>query len=129
MSRVVKNAVLAIMFTTGFLVAGSKAREKVEIDVITIAELSMIENPNEGDCVTIKIERNDDGVIEAVVIEDGKAKKVKVQTGISDFDNIEIVGGISEGQEVITGPFLEVSKNLEDGTSVKANDPDKKEED
>ncbi len=74
-----------------------------------------------------EVDRELDEVV--FVIEEGKAKKILVETGISDFDNIEIISGISEGQEVITGPFLEVSKNLEDGASVKAQEQDKKEDD
>jgi len=68
----------------------------------------------------------EDGELEEVVfvVENGEAKKIKVETGISDFDNIEILSGISEGQEVITGPFLEVSKGLEDGKGVKVDSPE-----
>jgi HlyD family secretion protein len=42
-----------------------------------------------------------------------------VKTGISDYDNIEIISGIGEGEEVVTGPFLVVSKRLKDGDKVK----------
>src|SRR5882672_5105887 len=42
----------------------------------------------------------------------GKAKMIEVKTGISDYDNIEIVSGVSDSTEVVTGPFLVVSKRL-----------------
>ncbi len=62
----------------------------------------------------------DDEMQEVIfVMEDGKAKMVQVKTGISDFDNIEIVSGIKEGAQVISGPFLLVSKRLNDGDLVK----------
>ena len=32
------------------------------------------------------------------VMEKGKVKQIQVKTGISDFDNIEIVSGLNEGQ-------------------------------
>ncbi|WP_158856651.1 efflux RND transporter periplasmic adaptor subunit [Lunatibacter salilacus] len=51
--------------------------------------------------------------------EEKTAKMVAVKTGISDFDNIEILEGLSEGQEIITGPYFIVSKELEDGKAVK----------
>ncbi|MEO1256198.1 MAG: efflux transporter periplasmic adaptor subunit, partial [Bacteroidota bacterium] len=54
------------------------------------------------------------------VYEEGKAVKTAVETGISDFDRIEIVSGIDESTEVISGPFLAVSKRLKDGDDVEA---------
>jgi len=57
----------------------------------------------------------------------GIAKMVEVKTGISDYDNIEILTGISDSVEVITGPFLVVSKRLKNGDKVKlAKKDDKK---
>lgn len=61
----------------------------------------------------------------------GKAKMVEVKTGLSDFDNIEILEGLTEGQEVVTGPFLVVSKRLKEGdliASSKKEDPNSKKE-
>ena len=46
------------------------------------------------------------------VVEDGMAKPVEVQTGISDFDHMEILSGLKAGQQVISGPFRAVSKTL-----------------
>jgi HlyD family secretion protein len=56
----------------------------------------------------------------------GEAKMVEVKTGISDYDNIEIVSGISDSTEVVTGPFLAVSKRLKDGDKIRKQE--KKEE-
>jgi HlyD family secretion protein len=49
----------------------------------------------------------------------GTAKMVEVKTGISDYDNIEIVSGIADSTEVVTGPFLAVSKRLKEGDKIK----------
>ena len=49
---------------------------------------------------------------------DGKAVKTIVKTGISDFERIEVIEGIAEGDEIISGPFLAVSKRLKDGDGV-----------
>lgn len=54
------------------------------------------------------------------VNESGVAKMVEVTTGISDYDNIEILSGIKDGTEIITGPFTAVSKRLKDGDRVKS---------
>ncbi|WP_209329353.1 efflux RND transporter periplasmic adaptor subunit [Lunatimonas salinarum] len=57
---------------------------------------------------------------ELVFVKEGNlAKMVQVKTGISDFDNIEILEGLQEGQEIITGPYFVVSKQLEDQKPVK----------
>ncbi len=49
---------------------------------------------------------------------DGKAVKTIVETGISDYQRIEIVSGLDEGEQIIKGPFLAVSKRLNDGDNV-----------
>ena len=51
-----------------------------------------------------------------------------VKVGISDFDNIEIVEGLKEGQEVVSGPFRAVSKQLNAGDKVKLAEKTKKKE-
>jgi len=60
-----------------------------------------------------------EAIREVVFVNDnGKAKMVEVKTGISDFENIEIVSGLKEGDEVVSGPFLVVSKTLKDGDTI-----------
>lgn len=62
----------------------------------------------------------DDDIEEVVFVlqKDNKVKKVKVKTGIQDLNSIEIIDGLREGDEVITGPYSLVSKTLKDGTLV-----------
>jgi HlyD family secretion protein len=57
------------------------------------------------------------------VMEKGKAKMIQVKTGISDFENIEIVSGLKDGQEIIAGPYATVAKKLKEGDLVKKKDP------
>ena len=52
------------------------------------------------------------------LFDEGKAKMVEVETGISDFENIEILSGVEKGDKVIKGPFIVVSKRLKDGDLV-----------
>jgi HlyD family secretion protein len=59
------------------------------------------------------------------VMKDGKAQLREVKTGISDYENIEIVSGLEPGEEVISGPFLVVSKRLNDGELVKKKEEGK----
>jgi HlyD family secretion protein len=75
-----------------------------------------------------KAEKKEDKVV-VFVNEKGVAKMLEVKTGISDYDNIEIVTGLSDSLEVIVGPFLEVSKRLKDGDKVSLKKEEKKKED
>ncbi|MGV7107199.1 efflux RND transporter periplasmic adaptor subunit [Flavobacterium sp. U410] len=57
----------------------------------------------------------------------GQAKLRVVKTGIQDDSNIEIVSGLKPGEEIITGPYTVVSKELVSGDKVKLeNEADKK---
>lgn len=61
------------------------------------------------------------------VNENGVAKMVEVKTGISDYDNIEITSGLTEASDVVTGPFLDVSKRLKDGDAISIKKKEEKE--
>ncbi|MFZ5948264.1 MAG: efflux RND transporter periplasmic adaptor subunit [Stygiobacter sp.] len=50
--------------------------------------------------------------------QDGKAKMVEVKTGISDDSYIEIINGLKGGEDVISGPYKAISKELEDGVKI-----------
>ncbi len=63
-------------------------------------------------------EKKQDKVV-VFVNEGGVAKMVEVKTGISDYDNIEILSGISDSTEIVTGPFLVVSKRLKEGDKIR----------
>lgn len=72
----------------------------------------------------------DEEVKEVVFVnEEGVAKMREVKTGISDYENIEILEGIKEGEEIVSGPFLVVSKRLSDGDAIAAKKEKGKEED
>lgn len=46
-------------------------------------------------------------------------ERVNVRTGISDYENIEILEGLSEGDRVVSGPYIAISQQLKDGSEVK----------
>lgn len=56
------------------------------------------------------------------VVKDGKAVLTPVKTGISDFQNIEILSGVPAGATVVSGPFRAVAKTLKDGELVDIKD-------
>jgi len=47
-----------------------------------------------------------------------RAEFVPVTTGITGATNIEVLSGLSAGQEIVTGPYLTI-RNLKDGTLLK----------
>lgn len=54
--------------------------------------------------------------------DNGKAKIVVVETGISDDNYLEIKRGISVGDEVISGSYKAISRELEDGSIVRVEE-------
>lgn len=72
----------------------------------------------------------EDGFVELVfVIEDGKAMARAVKTGIQSDELIEVVEGLTEGEEVVSGSYRAISRDLVTGAAVTVNnDPQKKEE-
>jgi HlyD family secretion protein len=53
------------------------------------------------------------------LVENDRAKMVPVERGISDDSHTEILKGIEEGQEVISGGYKAISRDLEDGKRVR----------
>jgi HlyD family secretion protein len=64
--------------------------------------------------------------VEVVFLADGaKAKMVKVKSGISDENYSEVLDGLQEGQDVISGGYKAISRDLEDGKTIKIGEPEK----
>jgi len=63
------------------------------------------------------------------VIRDKKSKFVPVETGIAGATDIEVKGGLQEGDEIVTGSY-KVLRTLRQGVSVKIDNaaPKKEEE-
>ena len=83
---------------------------------------NMDEGDNEGEGVDEAPTRNESlnskpiEVVFAAV--DNEAKMIQVKTGISDDTYIEIEEGLTEGQEVVTGPYRAISKELKEGSKL-----------
>ncbi|MEP6596148.1 MAG: efflux RND transporter periplasmic adaptor subunit [Ginsengibacter sp.] len=71
-------------------------------------------DPNERSSNTDDLEE-----IVFTVQKDNKVKKVKVRTDIQDINYIEVLGGLKEGEIVVTSPYNVVSKILKDSMLVK----------
>jgi len=55
------------------------------------------------------------------VVNNGIAEMRPVKLGISDDSYYEVISGVKEGEEVVTGPFKLLSQNLKDGEKVKVD--------
>jgi HlyD family secretion protein len=94
-------------------------------------EMNSEEGEEGEDGIVIKDEKNKSGedtkaqvkIEECVfVMSEGKAKLVKVKTGIQDNNHIEITTGLKEGDQVISGPYSAIAKQLKEGTAIKEVD-------
>lgn len=73
---------------------------------------------DEGEPTVVKNGKNNKPKEVVFVVNEGKAKMVDVKTGISDDTYIEIVEGLKGDEEVITGPYRAISKDLVDGSKI-----------
>jgi HlyD family secretion protein len=62
---------------------------------------------------------NDLDEVVFIVNADGTVKKQKVKTDIQDINYIQVVDGLKEGDEVVTGPYDVVTKTLKNSSKVK----------
>lgn len=64
--------------------------------------------------------------VEYVFVVDGnKARLQKVETGIQDNTYIQILSGLTAGDEVVTGPYRAVSKTLKNNDEIEKVDEEK----
>lgn len=85
----------------------------VPIEAVTLRE-------TKGD--TSNAEKKDEKEEVVFVLENGKAVKRKVKTGMQDSRFIEISEGLDEKDMVITGPYNVVSRVLKEGMAVEVKD-------
>ncbi len=68
-----------------------------------------------------------DEKFECVFVKNGDKAQIRVvKTGIQDDTNIEIISGLKKGDEIITGPYTMVSKELSSNDKIKLDDKSKK---
>jgi HlyD family secretion protein len=59
------------------------------------------------------------------LVDNGVAKAMPVKRGISDGSFIEIMDGVTEGQEVVSGSYKAINRELEDGSKVRIEEQKK----
>lgn len=76
------------------------------------------EETPKGDSLQAPVEKPESPVEYVFIFRDGKAVLQPVTSGIQDSQFIEIKAGLEAGQEVITGPYRAISRELKDGDAV-----------
>ena len=67
---------------------------------------------------------------ECVFVKNGDEAKLRVvTTGIQDDSKIEILTGLEDGDEIITGPYTLVTKSLKTGDKIEVEEDDEEEDD
>ncbi len=68
-----------------------------------------------------------DGFVEIVfVVKEGAVEARQVKTGIQSNTHIEILTGLAEGDEIVTGSYRAISKDLQQGAKVMVKNAEKK---
>lgn len=74
---------------------------------------------NEDEKEDSALSSKDDLIQIVFIVKDGAATAVPVETGISSETDIEIMSGLEEKQQVVTGSYRALSKTLKNGSRVK----------
>jgi HlyD family secretion protein len=68
--------------------------------------------------------RDREKLLRIVFVRDGdKVKAAQVETGIADNTDIEVKSGIKAGDEVVSGSYAAISRQLKDGSKIRIEKP------
>ena len=88
------------------------------VDIQTERTYAVLSLPIQA-VTTRKDTANTEDKVECVfAFEENTANFIKVETGIQNDEFIQIISGLEEGQDIITGPYSAVSRLLEDDAFV-----------
>ena len=59
------------------------------------------------------------------VVDNGVVKSVPVKRGISNDTHVEILEGVTEGMQVVSGSYKAINRELEEGAKVRVEEPKK----
>lgn len=99
----------------------------IPIQALTVRKASELEKKKEGknsveaaEPATAASTNKDQDIQGVFVVRDGKAEFVPVKTGIMGVTNMEVLSGLKEGDQIITGSYR-VLQTLKPGASVKVD--------
>jgi HlyD family secretion protein len=88
---------------------------KTVLNVLAVPILAVTTRNANGDKDTSLHNKGSEVVF---LFNNGSAKSTKVATGIQDDTYIQVTSGLEVGNEVVSGPYKIVSKDLKDGDKV-----------
>ena len=100
------------------------------VSIITDVKTDILTVPIQSVTVRVLDEESDDDEYEEIVFvyEADTARIIKVKTGIQDDESIQIISGLEADTEIISGPYIAVSKELEEGSELRRKEDDDKKE-
>ena len=108
-------------------------KDVVAVPIQSVTARTDVEAPKtEEDQLITSAKKRERRIQEIVfIIVDGKAKAANIETGISDDTYVEVISGLSGGEEVVSGTYRAISRELKDGSLVtkeekKTNQAEKK---
>ncbi len=108
--------------TTGTEVATHTNDSALSVPIQSVAVRTLEQLMQAGESledVEARYEADRDGFVEVVFcIEEGLAVARQVKTGIQSDEYIEILSGVEEDEEIVTGSYRAISKELENGMAV-----------
>ena len=96
--------------------------------VTTRSDMPMMDQPSgEGEdegIIQVKTDKKENLKPKEVVflIKNGKAKMVEVETGLSDDNYIAVKSGLEGGEDVVSGSYKAISRELNDGLQVRVEE-------
>ena len=97
------------------------------VTVRTLEQLGVKKSAEKDSTAKQEYTPDKDGFVQVIfVIEEGKAKAKQVEVGIQSESLIEIISGISEGEEIATGSYRAISQTLKNGSLVETKKSEEK---
>ncbi len=93
-----------------------------KVNVLSVPILSVT---SRKDTSIVENSKEDEKIEVVFISENGKARQQAVTTGIQDLKYIEVLSGITDSSEVISGPYNVISKKIKDGDLIEITE-DKK---
>ncbi|MEM1093061.1 MAG: efflux RND transporter periplasmic adaptor subunit [Bacteroidota bacterium] len=97
----------------------------VPIQAVTVRDYNKVKSEADSTSTPVQAASTTEGEdLRKVVfiVEDGKTKMVEVETGISDDTHIVVTGRLAVGDQVVTGPFRAVSRELRPDQDVQVRE-------
>jgi HlyD family secretion protein len=96
----------------------------IPIQSVTARNKSEMPKTGNGDANQAENKKKEIGTADKLkeivfVVKDNKVKTKDITTGISDDNYIEITSGLTGDEEVVSGPYKAISKDLQNGATIK----------